>query len=259
MEKSKYINSIVGHAMVLGASGGLGSAVVRAVAASGAAAITITYGRNKVAAESLAAEVAAQGVKTFIAPVEQADEAGFKRLLQQAHDAIGAEIQTVINTIGISPNVPIEEQSLDGRDGWRNVFETNVFGCFLSTRAIAERMKMKGVRGSIVLITSTNGINSQSQISAHYDSSKAAQGHMMKIFAEHYAPHGIRINAVAPGWIETSLNDTLPADERAHEMSKIWAGRFADPHEIAIFTAFVAGSGGSYCYGQNFMVDGGYR
>src|SRR5882672_3589179 len=241
MEKSKYINSIVGHAMVLGASGGLGSAVVRAVAASGAAAITITYGRNKVAAESLAAEVAAQGVKTFIAPVEQADEAGFKRLLQQAHDAIGAEIQTVINTIGISPNVPIEEQSLDGRDGWRNVFETNVFGCFLSTRAIAERMKMKGVRGSIVLITSTNGINSQSQ------------------FAEHYAPHGIRINAVAPGWIETSLNDTLPADERAHEMSKIWAGRFADPHEIAIFTAFVAGSGGSYCYGQNFMVDGGYR
>lgn len=139
------------------------------------------------------------------------------------------------------------------------MFEVNVNGCFLSTRAIAERMKTRKVRGSIVLITSTNGINSQSQISTHYDASKAAQGHMMKIFAEHYAPAGIRINAVAPGWIETSMNDTLPDDERAHEMSKIWADRFAEPHEIAAFAAFVAGTAGSYAYGQNFMVDGGYR
>src|SRR5258706_10110955 len=98
MEKSKYVNSIVGHAMVLGASGGLGSEVVRAVAASGAAAITITYGRNKAAAEGLAAEVAAQGVKTFIAPVEPAEEASFKRPLQQAHDANGAGNETGNNT-----------------------------------------------------------------------------------------------------------------------------------------------------------------
>jgi 3-oxoacyl-[acyl-carrier protein] reductase len=62
-------------------------------------------------------------------------------------------------------------------------------------------MKARGVKGSIVLITSTNGINSQSQISTHYDSSKAAQGQMMKMFAEHYAPAGIRINGIAPGWI----------------------------------------------------------
>jgi len=55
------------------------------------------------------------------------------------------------------------------------------------------------------------------------------------------------------------MNDTLPEDERANEMSKIWVGRFAHPYEIAAFVAFVAGSGGSYAYGQNFMVDGGYR
>ena len=157
------------------------------------------------------------------------------------------------------PNIPIEQQTLDGPEGWRRVFEINVFGCFISTRAIAERMKARGVKGSIVLITSTNGINSQSQISTHYDSSKAAQGHMMKIFAEHYAPADIRINGVAPGWIETSMNDTLPADERANEISKIWARRFAAPHEIASFVVFVGGSGGSYAVGQNFMVDGGYR
>jgi NAD(P)-dependent dehydrogenase (short-subunit alcohol dehydrogenase family) len=259
VDGSRYLNRVQGHALVLGGSGGLGAEIVRALAASGASAVTVTYGRNKDAATKLVAELEDQGVRGYAAPVDQLDEAGFRRFLDDAVAAIGSEISVVVNSIGISPNVPIEEQTLEGRDGWRNVFEVNVYGCFISTRAIAERMKSKGVRGSIVLITSTNGINSQSQISTHYDSSKAAQSHMMRIFAEEYAPAGIRINGLAPGWIETSMNDTLPADERAHEMSKIWVGRFAEPHEIAAFAAFLAGTGASYAYGQNFMVDGGYR
>jgi len=259
MDKAKYLNRVEGHALVLGGSGGLGSEIVRALLANGASALTLTYGRNKVAAENLVSELKALGVKALAASVDQSDERAFKQLLDDAAKAHGQEISVMVNSIGISPNIPIEEQTLDGKDGWRNVFDVNVFGCFLSTRAVAERMKSRGVRGSIVLISSTNGINAQSQISTHYDSSKAAQGHMMKIFAEHYAPAGIRINAVAPGWIDTSMNDTLPEDERANEMSKIWIGRFAHPYEIAAFVAFVAGSGGSYAYGQNFMVDGGYR
>lgn len=256
---SKYVNRVQGHALVLGGSGGLGAAIVRALAANGASAISVTYGRNKDAAARGIAELERQGVKGFAAPVDQSDEAGFTRFLDDAVAAIGSEITTAVNSIGISPNVPLEEQTLDGRDGWRNVFEVNVHGSFISTRAIAERMKAQNMRGSIVLITSTNGINSQSQISTHYDASKAAQGHMMKIFAEHYAGAGIRINALAPGWIETAMNDTLPPDEREHELSKIWVRRFAEPHEIASFAAFLAGSGASYAYGQNFMVDGGYR
>jgi NAD(P)-dependent dehydrogenase (short-subunit alcohol dehydrogenase family) len=259
MPPSKYLSRIEGHALVLGGSGGLGSEVVRAVVANGASAVSFTYGRNREAAEKLANEVRTQGVKTFIAPLDQSSDAAVARMLGDAADAASAEIGVAVNTIGVSPNVPIEAQSLDGRDGWRNVFEVNVHGCFVSTRAIAERMKAHGVRGAIVLITSTNGINSQSQISAHYDSSKAAQGHMMKIFAEHYAAAGIRINGLAPGWIDTSLNDTLPDDERAKETAKIWAGRFAEPYEIAAFAAFLCGTGASYAYGQNFMVDGGYR
>ena len=259
MDKARYLGRVEGHALVLGGSGGLGSEVVRALVAAGASALTFTYGRNKTAADALVAELKSLGVKAHAAPVDQSNEAGFKQLLEDAASIQGAEISVAVNTIGISPNVPIEEQTLDGKEGWRSVFEVNVNGCFLSTRALAERMKAKGIRGSIVLITSTNGINAQSQISTHYDSSKAAQGHMMKIFAEHYAPAGIRINAIAPGWIETPMNDTLPADERERELAKIWAKRFAEPWEIAAFVAFVAGTGGSYAYGQNFMVDGGYR
>jgi 3-oxoacyl-[acyl-carrier protein] reductase len=259
MDKARYLNRVEGHALVLGGSGGLGREIVRALTASGASAVTFTYGRNKAAAEELTEELEAAGVRAYAASTDQSNEAAFGQLLTDAAAVHGQEVCVAVNSIGISPNIPIEAQTLDGKDGWRNVFEVNVHGCFISTRAIAERMKAKGVRGSIVLITSTNGINSQSQVSTHYDSSKAAQGHMMKIFAEHYASAGIRINAVAPGWIETNMNDTLPDDERTHELSKIWAGRFAEPYEIAAFVAFVCGSGGSYAYGQNFMVDGGYR
>jgi NAD(P)-dependent dehydrogenase (short-subunit alcohol dehydrogenase family) len=258
-EAAKYLNRVHGHALVLGGSGGLGAEIVRALAASGASAVSISYGRNRDAADGLVRELEAAGVSAFAASVNQSNETAFKQFLDDAVRTLGAEISVAVNSIGISPNVPLEEQSLDDRDGWRNVFEVNVNGCFISTRALAERMKARGVAGSIVLVTSTNGINSQSQISAHYDSSKAAQGHMMKILAEHYAPAGIRINGLAPGWIETSMNDTLPPDERENELRKIWVRRFAEPHEIAAFAAFLAGTGASYAYGQNFMVDGGYR
>lgn len=256
MTLSKYIPKVAGHVLVLGGSGGIGSEVVRALVANGARQVSFTYGRNKDAALSLQKEIETEGVKTYIGAVDQMDEAAFGRFLDEAEAAIGKPISVAVNTIGISPNTPLEEQTLEE---WQKVFEVNLHGCFLSTRAIAERMRKAGTKGSITLITSTNGINSQSQISVHYDASKAAQGHMMRTVAEHYAPFGIRINGIAPGWINTSMNDTLPEDERAKEMSRIWCGRFADPAEVATLVAFIAGSGGSYIYGQNLMIDGGYR
>src|SRR5690242_18149721 len=123
MDASRYVNRVSGHALVLGGSGGLGAEIVRALAANGASAVSVTYGRNKEAATRLVAELAQQGVRGFAAPLDQSDEAAFKRFLDEAVAAIGSEISSVVNSIGISPNVPLEEQTLDGRDGWRNVFE----------------------------------------------------------------------------------------------------------------------------------------
>ncbi len=256
MQKDKYISKVTGHALVLGGSGGIGSEIVRALVANGARAVSFTYGRNQEAAELLKAEMEAEGAKVFMGSLDLLDAGAFEEFLDDAFTAIGEEVSVVVNSVGISPNTPIEEQTLEE---WEKVFEVNLYGSFFSTRVIANRMKQKGIQGSITLVTSTNGINSQSSISAHYDASKAAQGHTMRILAEHYAPHGIRINGVAPGWINTSMNDTLPLDEREKEMSRIWCGRFADPAEVAAFIAFVAGSGGSYIIGQNLMIDGGYR
>jgi NAD(P)-dependent dehydrogenase (short-subunit alcohol dehydrogenase family) len=256
MNNSSYVGKVIGHAVILGGSGGIGSEIVRALVANGATAISFTYGRNKGAADELAKELREQNIKVHLSSLDQSDIEAVERYFDDAVNSVGEEISIAVNCIGISPNVPLEEQTIEE---WRKVFEVNTIGCFFSTRTIAKRMKEKGVKGSIVLITSTNGINSQSQISAHYDASKAAQSHMMKILAEFYAPHGIRINGVAPGWIETHLNDSLPTEERAKETSRIWSGRFASPAEVAMLVAYVAGSGGSYIYGQNIMIDGGYR
>lgn len=256
MDKSIYINKTIGHAVVLGGSGGIGSEIVRALVANGATAISYTYGKNKGAADELAKELREQNVKVHLSSLDQSDTEAVARFLDDAVNSVGEEITIAVNSIGISPNVPLEQQTIEE---WRKVFEVNTIGCFFSTRTIAMRMKVKGVNGSIVLITSSNGVNSQSQISAHYDASKAAQIHYIKILAEFYAPNGIRINGVAPGWIETHLNDTLPSDERTKETAKIWSGRFASPSEIGKFVALIAGDASSYLNGQNVMIDGGYR
>lgn len=256
MDTAKYLSRVTGHALVLGGSGGIGSEIVRALVASGASAISFSYGRNLAAAEALKAELEALGVKVYMGSVSLTDEAALSAFLEAAVSAVGQEISVAVNSVGVSPNTPLEEQT---ETEWQQVFEVNVFGSFFSTRVIANRMREKGVKGSITLITSTNGINSHSSISVHYDASKAAQSHSMRVLAEHYAPAGIRINGIAPGWINTDMNKTLPEDERAKEMSRIWSGRFAEPAEVAALVAFVAGTGGSYIIGQDLMIDGGYR
>jgi NAD(P)-dependent dehydrogenase (short-subunit alcohol dehydrogenase family) len=262
----KKIKTIIGHAVVFGGSGGIGVPTVRELHAQGIDAVSISYNSNRDAAEVLARELKKGGLKkVFIDQLNPSDESAVKRFLEHAVEATGMEITSAVYAIGVSPNKPFHKQQLEtvgkGTDnfGWRQVFEVNVFGCMVTMRAIAERMVKQKIKGSIVFITSTNGINSHSQISAHYDASKAAQSHLMRIMAEEYARYGIRINGVAPGWVNTSMNQSLPAKERQKEMKKIWSGRFGEPHEIAKFIVFVLGEGGSYTYGQDFMVDGGYR
>jgi NAD(P)-dependent dehydrogenase (short-subunit alcohol dehydrogenase family) len=266
MDKSKYIGKVSGHALVLGGSGGIGSEVVRALVAAGASKISFTYLRNEGGAKRLEKELKTRGVKkVFYDKINLSEAKEVEKFLDEAIQVNGEEIRVVVNAVGISPNKPLRKQTLESigdkmdDKGWREVFEVNVFGGFISTRTIALRMEKKKVKGSIVLVTSTNGINSHSQISAHYDSSKAAQSHMMRNLAEEFAKSGIRINGVAPGWINTEMNQSLPPKERKKEMARIWSGRFAEPHEIAAFIAFISGTGGSYTSGQDFMVDGGYR
>jgi NAD(P)-dependent dehydrogenase (short-subunit alcohol dehydrogenase family) len=111
MDKSRLVSGITGHAPVLGGSGGLGAEIVRTLAASGASAVSFTYGRNKKAADDLITELRADGIKALAAPADLSDEPGFNKVLDDAVASIGDEISLAINSIVISPNIPIEEAS----------------------------------------------------------------------------------------------------------------------------------------------------
>lgn len=261
---NQYIPKVSGHALVLGA-GGIGTEIIRALVANGASAVSFTYNSGKEKAEALKSELEAQGVKahTFqFSGVTDETEADLVRSLQIAVDTMGEEISAAVDTIGVSPNVDFAEQNLGSverdKEGWRRVFEINVFSSALAARIILERMREKGVKGSYVVISSTNGINSYDEMSWPYDESKASLVLRPRILSKRYAKHGIRVNGVAPGWIDTAMNKTLPADYREREMRLIGVGRFAEPTEVASVVAFLASSGASYIHGQTIIVDGYY-
>lgn len=260
---SKYLSRVDAHALVFGGSGGIGREVVRALVAYGAAAVTFTYGRNRKAAEELAQELTGRGIRTHFqsieVPMRDADIPRLAKFLDDAVTAVGQEISVVVNTVGVSPNVPLGEQTIDDPEtGWRRVLEVNSIGGFFAARAAAERMKLKGVQGVIVLLTSDNASVSWSPVSAHYDASKAALEHTVRHLAYSYRPD-IRVLGIAPGWVDTPLNATLPEDERRDVLSRIWLKRFAAPAEIAKVVGFFAGTGGSFATGTTIVVNGGYR
>lgn len=264
MDKSQYIPKVSGHALVLGA-GGIGTEIIRALVANGASAVSFTYNSGREKAEALKTELEAEGVKAYafqLSGITDETKADFDRSLQTAVDTIGVEISLAVDTIGISPNVDFLEQNLSSverdREGWQRVFEVNVFSSALAARAILERMRLNDVKGSYVVISSTNGINSYDEMSWPYDESKASLVLRPRVLAKRYAKYGIRVNGVAPGWIDTPMNRTLPEDYRENENRLIGVGRFAEPVEVASVVVFLSSTGASYIHGQTIVVDGYY-
>ena len=168
------------------------------------------------------------------------------------------QIDTVVHCAGISPNTPFFDQTAEE---WEKVFSTNMIGSFNVTQTALRIMKALGhlPDRNIVLIGSTNGINSNDPQSAHYDSSKAGVNLLANTVAKLYQETGVRVNAVAPGWIDTGMNRTLEPEYRDAEMKRIHMRRFARPSEVASSIAYLASEDASYVNGAVHMVDGGYN
>jgi len=237
---------------VTGGSRGIGRAVCGMFGFLGAR-VAVNYVRDEAAARETVAEVARAGGEAFAlrADVSRPEEAG--RLVAETLDRFGTLDVAVVNQ-GIWKPAAIEEMT---PEQWEETIRINLGGayavCHHAARAMIPRRS-----GAIVTIASTAGQRGEPGYS-HYAASKGALLAFTKSLAAELAPHGIRVNAVSPGWVLTDMTRQVFADpaQRAEALRPIPLGRPGTPEEIAGPVAFLASDLASFIYGEVLCVNGG--
>ncbi len=163
------------------------------------------------------------------------------------------KIDILINNAGICPRTPFNEIS---RGEWAKVLDINLTATFFLCQAVMEIM-MDQKSGVIVNLTSIAGKNGGTTVGAHYSASKAAIECLTKSFAKTGAPYGVRVNAVAPGIIDTSMQDTVTAEQMENFHRTIPLKRLGTPSEVAAMILVMASDLSSYVTGTNISIDGG--
>jgi NAD(P)-dependent dehydrogenase (short-subunit alcohol dehydrogenase family) len=243
-------------AVVTGGSRGIGRAVVEALQEMGARCVIIGTGDDQ--GRATADELSATGTGTAVDYVhlDVRDASAVAVVFGEISETYGA-IDVLVTSAGVvvhKPSADITETE------WRYVLDTNIDGTFWCVREAVRQMRAKGTHGAIVTIGSMSGlIVNHPQMQAAYNASKAAVHSLTASLAAEYAETGIRINAVAPGYILTALTkDGVPQEWLAEWTAGTPVKRLGSPEEVASVVAFLASDAASFMTGSTVVADGGY-
>jgi len=232
-------------AVVTGGSRGIGRAIVERFAALGAR-VFFTYHQR----EDQALEVAAAcGAEKILCP--QGDAGAIDAAVQQVV-AAGGRIDVLVNNAGITRDNWL---MLMPAGDWDNVLDTNLGGAFRWCKAVS-RVMLGARAGVIINIASVSGLVGVAG-QTNYCASKGALLAFSRALAAELGVRGIRVNAVAPGFIETEMTARVPKPIRDQNLQRIVLKRFGKPAEVAAAVTFLASDDASYIQGQTIVVDGG--
>lgn len=237
-------------AIVTGGARGIGRAIVLMLAQEGAN-VVFTYLKSVKEAEDLSKEVTKLGRASLALQIDVRDFEKSKELVEKTKQTFGS-LDILVNNAGIISDKAL---MLMTKEDWQEVIDTNLSGTFNVTHsAIVTFLKQKS--GNILNITSVSGISGMAR-QTNYAAAKAGIIGFTKSLAKEVASYNIRVNAVAPGFIETDMLSNLK-EEYKHELKKeIPLGRFGRVEDVAGVVKFLLSEAANFITGQTIVVDGG--
>jgi NAD(P)-dependent dehydrogenase (short-subunit alcohol dehydrogenase family) len=238
-------------ALVTGAQQGIGRGIALAFAREGAD-VAVNYLDDRAAAETVMHQVRASGRRATLVQADVARPAEAKTMVARVLEELGA-LDVLVNNAGVYPRVPfLEMREAD----WDLVLDVNLKGGFFCAQAAAQTMVSGERRGSIINLAS-QAIRGAVR-GVHYSASKGGVVAMTRAMALELAPHGIRVNAIAPGLTDTAQPRYGSSEEDLATMaSAVPLGRMAQPDDIAAVAVFLASDDARHVTGQTLHVNGG--
>jgi 3-oxoacyl-[acyl-carrier protein] reductase len=232
-------------ALVTGGSRGIGAAISRELARAGAR-VAVNYRSGKDAAEAVAEEIGGLAVQADVSSPEEA-----QGLVELVESELG-DVDALVNNAGVTRDTLIARMS---DEDWNVVIDTNLRGTFNTARAVSRKM-MRRRAGSIVNLSSVVGVHGNPG-QANYAASKAGIIGLTKALARELGSRGVRVNAIAPGYISTELTDVLPEEARGLILRNTPLGRLGEPADVAGAVRFLCSDEAAFITGEVLLVDGG--
>ena len=236
--------------LITGASRGLGASIAK-VFAKNNHNIILNYNNSETEALNLTEELKQYNVEVLPIKADITKEEEIKNMVNISLEQF-KKIDVLVNNAGIAIDTTFEDKT---KENFIKTLDTNLIGPFLISKYVGESM-LKEKQGCIINISSNAGLESHYPEGLDYDASKAGLISLTHNLALHYAPY-IRVNCIAPGWINTEMNKNLDEDYIKEEESKILLNRFGEPEEIAKVVYFLSTEDAKYINNETIRVDGG--